>query len=156
MGLEPTTTGLKVLQSILLQLLNLVTFIFRHSPGLYDTLYPQVTTGGFDPPSSWPFHQTRFHCATSLIWFQSSTVKFKDAFCLISLETFQVRISLETFQVCYPLPGLNWRLPPYKRGTLTNWVKRVWKRLKTFPGLLRDVGFEPTRAEAHRVLNPTP
>jgi len=26
------------------------TFIFRHSPGLYDTLYPQVTTGGFDPP----------------------------------------------------------------------------------------------------------
>ena len=57
------------------------TFIFRHSPGLYDTLYPQVTTGGFDPPSSWPFHQTRFHCATSLIWFQSSTVKFKDAFC---------------------------------------------------------------------------
>ena len=44
-----------IFRSILLQLLNLVTFIFRHSPGLYDTLYPQVTTGGFDPPSSWPF-----------------------------------------------------------------------------------------------------
>ena len=74
------------------------TFIDTFSRSLRYSI-PTSYNGWFRSTVLLAIHQTRFHCATSLIWFQSSTVKFKDAFCLISLETFQVRISLETFQV---------------------------------------------------------